>query len=111
MSGEGSRHQERIDHLKYSLDAKVWVYPGPGAWRFVTVPQDLSRRIEAMAPGPRPAFGSVRVTATVGATTWATSLFPDKRTQGFLLPLKADVRKREKIFDGDVVTIVLSLEL
>lgn len=96
--------------MQYSLRGKVWAYPGQGGWRFVTIPEALSVRIEAYAPGPRPAFGSVRVVVSIGKTTWRTSLFPDKRARGFLLPLKAEVRKRERIADGDIVDIKLEFD-
>lgn len=96
--------------MKYRCRGKVWAYPGEGGWRFVTIPGALSRRIEAFAPGPRPAFGSVRVVVSIGKTTWRTSLFPDKRARGYLLPLKAEVRKRERIADGDMVEITLAFD-
>lgn len=96
--------------MRYNCKGKVWVAPGGGGWRFVTIPEALSQRIEAFAPGPRPAFGSVRVVVSIGKTTWRTSLFPDKRARGYLLPLKADVRKRERIADGDSVDITLEFD-
>ena len=73
-------------------------------------PQALSRRIEGFAPGPRPAFGSVRVIVSIGKTSWRTSLFPDKRAQAYLLPLKAEVRTRERIADGDIVDIKIEFD-
>lgn len=96
--------------MQYTCKGKVWAYPGEGGWRFVTIPEELSRRIAAFAPGPRPAFGSVRVAVSIGKTTWRTSLFPDKRARGYLLPLKAEVRKRERIADGDIVAITLEFD-
>jgi hypothetical protein len=96
--------------VQYTCKGKVWAYPGQGGWRFVTIPKEISRRIEAFAPGPRPAFGSVRVAVSIGKTTWRTSLFPDKRARGYLLPLKAEVRKRERIADGDIVDIRLEFD-
>lgn len=96
--------------MQYKLRGKVWAYPGAGGWRFVTIPEALSKCIESFAPGPRPAFGSVRVVASTGKTRWRTSLFPDKRARGYLLPLKADVRKRERITDGDSIDITLEFD-
>ena len=49
--------------------------------------------------------------ATLGATTWRTSIFPDSKSGGFLLPLKAEVRQRERIATGDVVTVAVEIEL
>ena len=52
------------------------------------------------------AFGSVRVEASVGATTWRTSVFPDK-VRGYVLPVKAAVRRAEGLDVGDDVTVSL----
>ena len=54
-------------------------------------------------------FGSVKVEAAIGEVTWTTSLFPDRRTGGYILPLKADVRRRAGIITGDEVTVRLKL--
>ncbi len=51
----------------------------------------------------------MRVRVTVGATTWATSIFPDTRAGAFLLPVKKDVRRREGLEDGATVAVTLEL--
>lgn len=93
----------------YQIRAKVWLYQGPAAWHFVTLTKTLSKKIERFAFGERSAWGSIRVTATVGRTSWKTSLFPDSKAGAYLLPIKADVRKKEKIDAGN--TIMLTLEI
>ncbi len=40
----------------------------------------------------KPGFGSIRVTARIGETAWATSVFPDKASGGWVLPVKKAVR-------------------
>ncbi len=97
--------------MRFEFKAPVWVYAGQAAWRFVTLPKDLSRRIKFLAAGPRRGFGSVRVQARLGATCWRTSLFPDSRAGAYLLPLKAEVRKNEGIADGDRVRLILELDI
>jgi hypothetical protein len=42
----------------------------------------------------------------IGATTYYTSLFP--KDGGYLLPIKAAIRKAERIELGDVVSISLT---
>ena len=51
----------------------------------------------------------MRVNATIGATTWETSIFPDTKSGSYLLPVKAEVRRREGVEDGDAVTVTLEL--
>jgi len=95
--------------IEHRFEAEVWVAEN-GSWHFVTLPFDLSDEIDDRAPDARVGFGSVRVTATVGATTWATSVFPDKRSRSFILPVKAAVRSTEHIADGDRISVVLCVE-
>ncbi len=57
----------------------------------------------------RRGFGSVRVEATIGKTSWKTSIFPDSRSGTYLLPLKASVRRAEDLVDGDEITFALSV--
>jgi hypothetical protein len=90
--------------VTYQLQGKVWVYDGAAAWRFVTLPKGPAKEIRLLVGGVTGrGWGSVKVRATVGATTWDTSIFPDKRMGSFLLPLKAEVRKAEGIEDGATI--------
>jgi hypothetical protein len=52
-------------------------------------------------------FDSVRVTATIGATTWDTSIFPSADT--YALPLKKAVLKAEGIARGDEISVELEV--
>ncbi|KGF69985.1 hypothetical protein LL06_07710 [Hoeflea sp. BAL378] len=91
----------------HSFEAELWLYPGEkAAWHFLTVPADISRRIRFFA-GSTNGFGSVRVRARIGETRWETSLFPDKASGCYFLPLKADVRRAEGITTGDRVRVEL----
>jgi hypothetical protein len=74
----------------------------------VTVPAEISRRICFLAGRTR-GFGSIRVRAGIGESRWATSLFPDKATDCYLLPLKAEVRRSRAIAAGDNVSVELTI--
>ena len=100
---------ERLTHT-----GKLWRWSGNsgGSWHFLTIDGEagealsgtaLMRRMEQSLGG----FGSLKVTATIGDSTFKTSLFPSKEL-GWLLPVKASVRKAEGIGEGD--TILLKLE-
>ena len=58
------------------------------------------RRLEKSIGG----FGSLKVEARIGDSAFTTSVFPSKEI-GWLLPVKAAVRKAEGIAEGDAVTI------
>jgi hypothetical protein len=63
----------------------------------------MSAEIAETAAGIRRGFGSVRVTVTVGASSWQTSIFPDTKTGAYLLPVKKAVRMAEHLHAGDEV--------
>jgi hypothetical protein len=92
------------------FNAPLWEWQGKGAWHFLTLPVAESGMIRMAAPR-KAGFGSVRVKATIGATSWNTSIFPDKKSGTYLLPVKADVRKAEDFSVGDAVEVTLSLDL
>ena len=84
--------------LAYDIKrAKVWVYPGKAAWHFATLPEKEARDIKNTFKGNSRAWGSIPVTVTLGTTMWKTSIFPDGKTDSYLLPLKAQVRKKEGV--------------
>ena len=89
--------------------APLWLWSGgQGSWHFINVPEEQSGDIRAHAvAGPR-GFGSVRVEASIGRVTWRTSVFPQK-SGGYILPVKAEVRRRAGIAAGDEVRISLEL--
>jgi hypothetical protein len=101
----------------WTFTGPVWIWKGKAAdgkpsatsWHFLTITGAVADGIRAAAPGRTAAWGSVYVKVQLGGTAWATSLFPSKEAGGYLLPVKAAVRKKEAVVEGDVVTVDLSL--
>ncbi|MEY2665451.1 MAG: hypothetical protein RLZZ480_556 [Candidatus Parcubacteria bacterium] len=92
------------------MTEKVWVYPGDFAnWHFVTLTKKIGQEIKETKGKSARGFGSLPVEVVIGATTWKTSIFPDKRVGSYLLPLKAQVRKKEDIESGESVTFTITL--
>lgn len=91
--------------------ATVWSQESTGAWHFVTLPADLSKRIQTLTSGRRKPFGSFRVQARTGKSHWETSLFMDAKRAAFLLPVKADVRRKEGIKPGDTIVVSIAFDL
>jgi len=94
---------------EYSFTSKVVVYSGTSSWRFLGLPEKEASEIKAKFGKQAKGWGSLPVRVTVGQTTWKTSIFPDSRSGTYLLPLKAEVRKKERI--ADTATVRFKLEL
>jgi hypothetical protein len=81
----------------------------PGSWSFVTLPVEVAEDIRERRVEPPRGFGSVRVEVEVGASRWRTSVFPDKGSGSYVLPVKQAVRRAAGIEEGDPVTVTLRL--
>jgi hypothetical protein len=95
--------------MAYRFKAKLWRYPGDAAWHFVTLAKGTADEIRAYAGKDKRGWGDIPVEATVGSTVWRTSIFPDSKSDGFVLPIKADVRKAEGLSVNDLVDVRLEL--
>ena len=49
------------------------------------------------------------VRATLGGSSWTTSIFPDKARSTYILPIKRAIRTAESLTPGDVPTVSLEL--
>lgn len=95
--------------LVYRFEADMWVYQGEGPWHFITLPALVAEEIDAEFAGLKRPFGSLSVEATVGVTTWATSIFKDSKSGSYLLPVKKSVRMAERVVEGDRLAVELKV--
>ena len=86
----------------------VWQTQASGRWYFLSIAEEKSAEIRAAAFAGLRGFGSVRVEATINGVTWRTSVFPQK-SGGYILPVKADVRRKAHIATGEEVRVELEL--
>ncbi|MES2006668.1 MAG: DUF1905 domain-containing protein [Patescibacteria group bacterium] len=94
--------------MKFTFKGKIWLYQGAGPWHFVTIDEKTSQKIKESQKGKkRVGWGSIRVTASLGKTSWNTSIFPNKDGT-YILPLKLEVRQKEAVAHGDMVKISCS---
>ena len=95
----------------YEVRARLWKWTGgKGAWFFITLPARTSREIRLVDAGPaRRGFGALRTQATIGGSTWSTSVFPSSELKAYLLPVKASVRKAEGLVEGRIVALTLKV--
>ncbi|TSC81757.1 MAG: protein of unknown function DUF1905 [Parcubacteria group bacterium Gr01-1014_20] len=94
---------------EYKIKTNVWLYPGMAGWHFVNLPKKESREIGATFGKVSRGFGSLPVTVTIGKTSWKTSIFPDKKSETYLLPLKAAIRKKERFGNGDHIAFLIKV--
>jgi len=66
-------------------------------WNFLFMPEDLAREVRANHRHQEEGWGRMKVTAKIGNSEWKTSVWFDTKNGTYLLPIKADIRKKEKI--------------
>ena len=98
--------------MRFTFEADLWVWDARQAdsWTFVSLPAEVSDDIRELAGATsRPGFGSVRVWARIGDSSFATSIFPDAARGCYVLPVKKAVRRAEALEAGDVATVTVEL--
>ncbi|MFM9835915.1 MAG: DUF1905 domain-containing protein [Methylophilaceae bacterium] len=101
--------------LSFTFTSECWLWHGgKAAWHFITLPKVASEEIKFFDENmheKRRGWGAVRVLVTIGNTTWETSIFPSSELKAYMLPVKEDVRKKEKILVGNKVEVKLKIEV
>ena len=92
--------------LVVRFSGSLWEYQGEAPWVFVTLPPDAAEQIRHRVPRSG-GFGTIKVEVEVGESRWRTSLFPDKASESFLVPVKREIRTREGLGVGDVVRVAV----
>lgn len=95
---------------EHVFHAQIWEHSPeePGSWHFLTLPVEVAEDV-ALEAGPRGGFGSVRVEVSIGSSTWRTSLFPDSKSDTFVLPVKKPVRLANRLQAGDSCEVRLEV--
>jgi Domain of unknown function (DUF1905) len=93
--------------MSLEFSGEIWQWRGPAPWYFVTVPANECREIKAVSKLVTYGWGVIPVRVQIGETTWKTSLFP--KDEAYLVPIKASVRKAERLEEGQTVTVQLEV--
>ena len=91
--------------MQLAFDGALWFWRGPSPFHFVTVPEREAGLIAVLSPLVSYGWGMIPVAATVGATLWSTALWP--KDGAYIVPIKAAVRRAEKLEVGQLVTLGL----
>lgn len=89
----------------YTIQNKIWRWPGVGGWHFVYVDKSLTEELKKKGAKYKYGSGFLAITAKVGQTSWQTALFPHTKENVYLISIKASVRKKEQLFEGDKISV------
>ena len=95
--------------MKYQFEGIVRLWPANEKFFLLPLPKEVSEEIFEISDGLTAGFGSLKVEARIGTVVWRTSIFPDSANGVFELPLKAEVRKKNKLIVGSVALCEIEL--
>ena len=96
-----------LGKIKYEFAAETWQYKAPGGWYFISVPENVSMEIRENLKWQEEGWGRLKITAEIGSSQWKTSIWFDTKRNTYLLPLKADIRKKENIESGNIIDVII----
>jgi hypothetical protein len=105
----GACHTRRVT-TSYSFRGELWHHPEQAGWHFITLPHDLAEQLRDDSVPFRKAFGSVQVSASIAGRRWSTSIFPESKSNSYVLPVKKAIRTAAGIRAGDEVDVELAMQ-
>ncbi len=94
--------------MDLTFDTTIIEWRGPAPFFFAPIPAALVADVRRAAKVASYGWGVVPVTAAINRVRFTTSLFP--KNEGYLLPIKVDVRRRAKLTLGDSVSVAMTIE-
>ena len=90
---------DKVGLIKYEFTGKPHFYQEGGVcgWHFIFFPKDLAKEIRNNHKHQEEGWGRMKAMVKIGGTEWKTSIWFDTKNDTFLLPVKAEIRRKEKI--------------
>jgi hypothetical protein len=95
--------------LNYQFSGKTWQHSSPGGWYFISLPKEMAAEIREAIGSEEEGWGRLKALAKVGNSEWKTAIWFDTKLNTYLLPLKAEIRKKENIVLGQHIAVNVRL--
>jgi hypothetical protein len=95
--------------LQVKFETRVIHWRGPSPFFFAPMPLHHAEGLRRTAKLVTYGWGMIPVEARIGDVGFKSSLYPKDET--YLLPLKADVRRKANITAGDLIAVDMTLQL
>ena len=94
--------------VRFGFEAEVIYWRGPSPFFFAPIPPRHVAELRRVSKLVTYGWGMIPVEATINAVTFSTSLYPKDET--YLLPLKAEVRRKSDITAGDAISVEMTIQ-
>ncbi len=86
-----------LGKINYQFKATVWQYEVPNGWFFVSLPEEISQEIRTNLKWQEEGWGRLKSIAKINDLQWSTAIWFDSKLNTYLLPLKAEIRKKNQL--------------
>lgn len=93
--------------IKYQFSAKLWKHTASGGWHFVSLPVTLAVEIRSHLKWQEEGWGRLKAKAKIGEYQWDTAIWYDTKHATYLLPIKADIRKKENMDVDSTIAVTV----
>ena len=76
-----------------------------GGWFFVSLPKSISKEIRNHLKWQEEGWGRMKATANINDLQWDTAIWCDTKENTYLLPIKAEIRKKACLKLNDIITV------
>lgn len=95
--------------IKYEFSAKLWQHAAPGGWHFISLPTKLAKEIRENLKWQEEGWGRLKAKAEIGSNKWETAIWFDTKKNTYLLPVKAEIRKKERLETEKNIEVIIWL--
>jgi hypothetical protein len=82
---------------KFKDNPRLWPF-SPSTWcPYVALPKEMAIEIRENLKWQEEGWGRMKAIAKIGNSEWQTSIWFDTKHDTYILPIKAEIRKKEKI--------------
>jgi hypothetical protein len=96
-----------IGKIKYEFSAIPWQHSSPGGWHFISLPTESGKEIRENLKWQEEGWGRLKATAKIGDNQWETAIWFDTKINTYLLPLKAEIRRKENLKIAKDVKVIV----
>lgn len=83
----------------------MWKHDASGGWFFVSLPKEISKEIREHLKWQEEGWGRMKASANVNGLKWDTAIWFDKKLDTYLLPIKADIRRKASLNSDDKISV------
>lgn len=95
--------------IKYEFKTEMWRHSSPGGWYFVSLPKMMSKEIRENHKWQEEGWGRMKALAQIAALKWETAIWFDTKKDTYILPIKAEIRKKSNLEINNKIEMSISI--